>query len=256
MKLAGYIKAYKEFMFTIPIYTNGDEFFSHDVDTKYRITKFNKIDFTDNLIKTHRNVEFRKDSHGALIFVGEKGDLFLGSFEDIVKIVKRYLQDKTPKDQFLDVKEDISYFESLIPEAKKTQRYRVAKPNENRISYNDIRYIINFLNHNNPYNATFNHRDLINSVYEKVANSDNKEKAIIEFRNEIIQLATPVFSIPINRNLNPHKKIKLNKLVRKKPTPTRQNIRKQNIEEKVIFIKDIIEKIEGKQGANPKLIIK
>ncbi len=254
MRLAGYIKAYKEFMFTIPIYTNGKELFFHEVDSNYKIRKFNKTEVSEDLIQIKNDISFKEKSYGAIVFVGEKNDLITEEFEESIKKISNYLEHKTQKNQFLSVKEDVSYFESLIPKVRKSHFYRV-KQNELRFTYNDVRYILEFLNQNTHHSAAYTYKDLITSVYEKVVNSVNKEKAIVECKNEIVQISTPVITV-INRNFNPNKRIKLNKLARKRPAPKKQNLKRGDIGAKIIFIKNIIEKVEGKQGTNPKINVK
>lgn len=251
MKLAGYIKAYKEFIFTIPVYTDDKEYFYHNVDENYRIIEFNKTAPSENLIPFKNSLKFEKNYHGAIVFVGKNNDLIIDNFEDGIKKTKHYLESKTQKNEFLNVKEDLLYFEAFIVERKKFSNHKVAEQNNNRISWVEIQYVVKFLNPNNKLIPINNYRHIITSAYDKVANSENKEKAIIEFRNEITKLSTPVFNVQINRNLNPYKKIKLNKSIRKTLVPKKLYLKKSNIEAKVILIKEIIEKIEEKQKENP-----
>lgn len=113
MKLAGYIKPYKELIFTIPIYTDGIEFFTHDVDLNYKIKGFDKTNVF-NLIEIGENTEFKKGVYGAIIFIGKKNDLIIKPFEESLKEISEYLLNETKTNEFIYVKEDLSYFKSLL----------------------------------------------------------------------------------------------------------------------------------------------
>lgn len=112
MKLAGYIKEFKEVMFTVPIYKDKTKYYFHEVDDKYRITgffEFEEEDFREKFISLNVNSNFFIGDFGATIFKGEKCNIIINN----LKKVKKYLNN-SKYDTFLSIKEDLKYFEDLI----------------------------------------------------------------------------------------------------------------------------------------------
>lgn len=240
MKLLGYIEAYKELMFTIPVYTDNGEYFFHEVDTSYKISgfnKFNESNFSEKLIIITTNFEFKKGNFGAIVFKGEEDDLIYDRFENGINRVKRYLSIKTKDHQFLNVKEDVFFFESLIP--KKIVYWSQKTPPKNIAISSDVQYVLNYLNQNSKSGLDLG--DLISALYDKVLKSDNKEKAIAEFKKDFGKVKPATIGVILPRQIGRAK------LIRKRASSKRSSYRNtKDLNSKVVFLKAIIEEIEKK----------
>lgn len=115
MKLVGYIKEFKECMFTIPIYSDGEEYFFHVVNDDYRILDFIHITDLTNFIEKEIKLDFNIGDVGAVVFVGFDNHLIYGKIRAILDIEK-YLDKLTEETKFLSVKDDVSYFKKVLYE--------------------------------------------------------------------------------------------------------------------------------------------
>lgn len=111
MKLVGYLKAFKENSFAIPVYSENGYFFFHNVDENYKIIEFYNARLEkNNFIECYLSTEFKLNDFGAYVFVGENNYLNYNILSNNIFEVKNYLNDNTDKEKFLSVKEDVNFF--------------------------------------------------------------------------------------------------------------------------------------------------
>ena len=71
MKLKGYIKPYSSFSFTIPIYTEGEHLYYHELNDDLIINRFIQIENNDiSLYTTQESFFANKGDYGIIIFIG------------------------------------------------------------------------------------------------------------------------------------------------------------------------------------------
>lgn len=257
MKLVGYIEPYKELIFTIPIYTENSEYFFHEVDSSYKISgfyKFNESDSLEKLITIPTNLDFSKGNPGAIIFKGKKDDLIADRLENGIKEVKNYLKVMTKHNQFLSVKEDVSFFESLIPEKNISSTRRT--DTKKRLINPDTQYILKYLE-TNQNEVAYYASIIIVSLFQKVLNSDDQEKAIIEFKRDIKKIKPGTIRVSASRQLRSSQSArKLGNMVRKRGLPQIDRYKSINdLDSKVVMLKTIIEGIEKKRNKQIHTII-
>lgn len=116
MKLIGYIKAFKENSFTIPIYSNGTNFFYHSLDESYTIIDFIMTEsITENILnKIYLSTAFQKGSIGACVFVGKENYVCFNQADKIVYEIEAYLADTTSDGEFINIKHEVSLLKQLF----------------------------------------------------------------------------------------------------------------------------------------------
>lgn len=241
MKLIGYIEPYKELMFTIPIYTNNGEYFYHEVDEYYKVCGFNRFyesDSSEKFITITNDFDFVIGNFGAIVFKGIRDYLIIDQFEKGVKEVKNYLKITTKDNEFLNIKEDVTFFESLIP---KKIEYSSQKTISKDVDINnDTKYILDFLDPSKK--IVKDNYFIIITLYEKVSHSSNIEKAIIEFKRDIDKIKPAIIKLTPSRSTR-----------RTKPARKRVNPRRRvdpeitsviDLSSKAAYLKTIIEKME------------
>ncbi|MFK7107060.1 hypothetical protein [Flavobacterium oreochromis] len=111
MRLAGYLKELKEDSFTIPIYTDKNDFFYHNVNDDYKIIGFNKADINKNNIQEYYlSIDFKLNGFGAYAFVGKNNYIKCNILSNEIYEIEKYLEDTTDKNKYLSVKEDVKSF--------------------------------------------------------------------------------------------------------------------------------------------------
>ena len=115
MRLIGYINAFKENSFTIPIYSNGINFFNHYLDEFYIIVDFIKVEIEDDLLnKIYLSTDFKNGSIGACIFAGKENYLFFNQADKIIKEIIAYLDETTSSIEFTNIKREVLMLQELL----------------------------------------------------------------------------------------------------------------------------------------------
>lgn len=115
MELAGYIKEFKEVMFTIPVYSDGINHYFHRVDDDYIITQFEEISGTiEHFISIDNDLSFRVGEKASIVFKGKDDFLIYDRMSDGIIKVRDYFNNEINPGEFVNAEEDVQYFESLI----------------------------------------------------------------------------------------------------------------------------------------------
>lgn len=242
MKLAGYIREFKEVMFTVPIYKNGSKYYFHTVDDHYSITGFEEIsDPFENLIELDGNLEFKAGGKGAVVFRG-KGDFIVCDRLAVgIPKVRRYFRREIEQGEFVYAEEDVQYFESLISSLNSLAEVRQPRESKRRINLSSMQYILNYLKKdikNEEFNESY--VDLIISMYDQVFISENRKAAVVEFKNSVGRRQAPKRGLiykasrPIIRGVR-SKTIRYN--------VKRYIAKREGFSDMVIFLKSIIEDV-------------
>lgn len=125
MKLKGYILI-KENSFAIPVYSDGESFYFHNIDNSLNIVGFEKKIIDKSFIKTlYLSKKFNHGDKAAIVFVGFDNLVFFNSAEIIVDEIINYLEDSTDKEQFKFIKLE-------------SQELKIALSNSERVQYEFI----------------------------------------------------------------------------------------------------------------------
>jgi hypothetical protein len=125
MKLIGYIKAMKENCFAIPIYSDGNSNFFHDLNDLFEITNFTKTEIDNNFfVKTYLSKKFKKKSIGAIIFVGIDNFVIKDSANEIINELFFYLNDTTKSNEYLNIKKEVLELKFLFQFEKRLKKSR------------------------------------------------------------------------------------------------------------------------------------
>jgi tetratricopeptide (TPR) repeat protein len=113
MKLIGYIRPYKDFSFTIPIYKDGSSFYFHNLDEKLIIRDFTNIDIdTSYLIELTQLINYTIGDKAPIVFIGENGKLIINKSDIAIFEICKYLdQINTPKKY---IQEELFYYANQI----------------------------------------------------------------------------------------------------------------------------------------------
>lgn len=119
MKLKGYIKALKENCFAIPIYSDGTNYFYHNLSEDFKILSFEKTEITESyFIKIYLSKIFEVNSIGALIFVGFENYTLYNSADKVIDEVIFFLKDLTKDNEFLNIKKEVFELQKILFENK------------------------------------------------------------------------------------------------------------------------------------------
>jgi hypothetical protein len=114
MYLKGYIQALKENSFAIPIYSDGDKYYCHDLDDYYKIKEFYQIQIPDDyFIKLYLSKKFELGSIGASVFIGTEGYLVYNKSDIIINEIINYLNDTTKVNEFIHVKSEANKLQQI-----------------------------------------------------------------------------------------------------------------------------------------------
>jgi len=116
MRFVGYIKAFKENSFTIPIYSDGVDFFYHCLDEFYTVVDFIKTDIVNEEIlkRIYLSTVFKKGSIGACVFAGNDDYIFFNQADKIIDEIISYLDETTSLTEFTNVKREVSILKKLL----------------------------------------------------------------------------------------------------------------------------------------------
>ena len=115
MQLKGYITAIKENSFAIPIYGDGDNYYTHVLLDDFRIKQFCVAEFEDTYFnKVYLSKKFEIGDIGACIFVGENDYLSYNVAINNVEEIINYLYDNTLNSEFLNVKREVLELYSIL----------------------------------------------------------------------------------------------------------------------------------------------
>lgn len=118
MKLSGYIKELKSYSFAIPIYTDGKNFYTHDVSESFRIVGFEKILLPSNYIKIFSVKNYIIGSEGAIVFVGKDRNLFYNEASLVLPDIDYYIDQTTSKTKYLNIKNEITELKLCLRKLK------------------------------------------------------------------------------------------------------------------------------------------
>lgn len=110
MRLIGYINSFIENCFTIPIYKNDseDEYFYHILNDDYEVIGFEKNNLkSHNFVFLNTYIDIFKDDFGGLVFVGKDKSLFIDKADNVILRIKKYLNETTSENEFLNIKEEV-----------------------------------------------------------------------------------------------------------------------------------------------------
>lgn len=135
MRLIGYIKAFKENSFTIPVYSDGVNFFYHSLDDSYTIVDFIKVKISsENFLKRiYLSSVFSKGSIGACVFAGKDDYIFFNQADKIIDEILSYLNDTTAITQFSHIKREVLLLKNSF--AKEDLTSNTAKIQEESIVF-------------------------------------------------------------------------------------------------------------------------
>ncbi len=114
MKLVGYIKEFKECMLTIPVYSDGKNYYYHMLDDCFRVIGFSKINNLQYYLPIRCIDKFTYGSVGAVVFIGLNNHIIAGKANKVIYNIKKYLQYNTKPKEYLFAKEEISDVEDEI----------------------------------------------------------------------------------------------------------------------------------------------
>jgi len=107
MQLKGYIKAFKENSFTIPVYGDNNFYYYHSLDDDFKIIAFNKTEITPHYFKkTYLSQTFIIGSIGAIAFVGDESLISCNQADKNIDEIINYLNDTTPSSKYLNIKRE------------------------------------------------------------------------------------------------------------------------------------------------------
>lgn len=111
MRLAGYLKELKDNSFAIPVYTNGNKYYFHNVDENYKIINFFYAQLIeDNFIKCYLSIDFKINGFGAYVFIGKNNYINYNILSESIYEINNYLRETTDDDKFVNVKQDVKSF--------------------------------------------------------------------------------------------------------------------------------------------------
>lgn len=115
MKLTGYIKAIKENCFAIPIYSDGDFYYYHNITNDFKILSFEKTKVSEGyFIQTYLSKTFDINSIGALVFVGFENFILSNSADEVIDEVIYFLNDLTKSNEYLYIKKEASKIQKIL----------------------------------------------------------------------------------------------------------------------------------------------
>lgn len=135
MRLIGYIKAFKENSFTIPIYSDGINYFNHYLDEFYTIIDFTKAEIEDHMLnKIYLSTVFIKGSIGACIFAGKENYIFYNQADKLINEIIAYLGETTSSTEYTNIKREVSMLQSLF--IKKDSKFKTPEVSDELIVFN------------------------------------------------------------------------------------------------------------------------
>jgi hypothetical protein len=107
MRLKGYIQAFKENSFTIPVYGDDNFYYYHSLDDNFKIIDFYKTEISSNYFKkTYLSQTFDIGSIGAIIFIGCDSYISCNSAYKNINEIINYLNDTTICSKYLNIKNE------------------------------------------------------------------------------------------------------------------------------------------------------
>jgi len=93
MKLFGYIKEYMECSFTVPIYTDDNDYYVHKLDDNFLVTSFDRIHLDDFVIPLKKTSSIKIGAYGIIIFKGFEKATIYGTPNKCLVDIAKYLDD-------------------------------------------------------------------------------------------------------------------------------------------------------------------
>lgn len=107
MRLKGYIQAFKENSFTIPVYGDDNFYYYHSLDDNFKIIDFYKTEISSNYFKKiYLSQTFDIGSTGAIIFIGCDSYISYNSAYKNINEIINYLNDTTICSKYLNIKNE------------------------------------------------------------------------------------------------------------------------------------------------------
>ena len=107
MHLKGYIQAFKENSFTIPVYGDDNFYYYHSLDADFKIVEFYKTEIASNYLKKiYLSQTFNIGGIGAIIFVGCDSYISYNRADKNITEIINYLNDTTISTKYLNIKNE------------------------------------------------------------------------------------------------------------------------------------------------------
>lgn len=124
MQLKGYIQAFKENSFTIPVYSDGEFYYYHSLNDNFEITGFYKAEFPNECFKkAYLSKQFIIGEIGAIVFVGIDYISYNQADKNINEIIN-YLNDTTIDSVYLNIKMEALEVKQIFDDLKSLHRYQ------------------------------------------------------------------------------------------------------------------------------------
>jgi hypothetical protein len=92
MRLIGYIRPFKEYSFSVPIYKNNNELFFHSLDSNYQIKEFILVSWQVDYIELTGNFPYAKvNDFGFIVFNGTNDEVIICRADDELIKIEEYL---------------------------------------------------------------------------------------------------------------------------------------------------------------------
>lgn len=146
MQLKGYIQAFKENSFTIPVYGDDNFYYYHSLDDDFKIIDFHKTEIASNYFKKiYLSQTFDIGNIGAIIFIGCDSYISYNSADKNINEIINYLNDTTICSKYLNIKSEALELSQILYNETYTETAKINPTEElKNIEIKDDSYFLDF----------------------------------------------------------------------------------------------------------------